>query len=386
MTPKHIKLLLVDDETEFRKSLSKLLMKKGIPVEQAEDGNTCLALLAIHSIDVVVLDVKLPDMSGLEVLREIKARAYPVEIILLTGEASTQGGVEGIKAGAFDYLSKPVDIEHLVTKITQAYEKMLAASEQQRIAAFRKKVEKQMMATERLASLGTLAAGVAHEINNPLAIINESAGWIRLLLQKSESVNFPYKNDIEHALKKIEKSIDRAKHVTHQMLGLVKNHDGDFIPVKPAELVREAIQLVSPLAGKKGVCVRFGDRAEDLEISTDPYQLRQLLINLLSNAVHAEHPGGTVTVALQREPRAVVLSVQDTGPGIPGENRVKIFDPFFTTKKPGEGTGLGLFVSRRIAERIRGEIDFESHVGRGTTFFVRLPLEAQGLINQEFDV
>jgi signal transduction histidine kinase len=386
MTPEHIKLLLVDDETDFRESLSKLLLKKGIPVEQAEDGNTCLALLAMHSMDVVVLDVKLPDMSGLEVLREIKARAYSVEIILLTGEASTQGGVEGIKAGAFDYLSKPVDIEHLVTKITQAYEKILAAKEQQRISAFRKKVEKQMMATERLAALGTLAAGVAHEINNPLAIINESAGWIRLLLQKSEPGNFPYQNDIEHALKKIEKSIDRAKHVTHQMLGLVKNHDLDFIPVKPAELVREAVQLISRLAKKKGVFVRFGDSAEDLEIPTDPYQLRQLLINLLSNAVQAEHSGGTVTVALRREPQSVLLSVQDTGAGIPKENRGKIFDPFFTTKKPGEGTGLGLFVSRRIAERIRGEIDFESHVGRGTTFFVRLPLEAQGLINQEFDV
>jgi two-component system NtrC family sensor kinase len=377
MTLSNIKLLIVDDETVFRKNLAKLLLKRGISSEQAGDGRACLSFLENNKIDVVVLDVKLPDLNGIQVLRQIKEKDYSTEIILLTGEATTEGGVEGIKAGAFDYLSKPIEIEHLITKIKQAYDKILLHEEQKKEAEFRKKVEQQMMATERLAALGTLAVGVAHEINNPLAIINESAGWIRLLLQKAELKDIPYRKDVENALQKIEKSIDRAKHITHQLLGLVKNNEEFLTPVDMPELLKEAIQLVSRLADKKHVTIGLETDSDDITIMSDPYKLRQVLINLLSNAVYAEHESGKISVLLLQKGHEILLAIQDHGPGIPKENKEKIFDPFFTTKKPGEGTGLGLFVTRRMVEQLRGQIEFKSEIGHGTTFFVRLPIKKQ---------
>jgi len=370
-----IKLLLVDDEEVFRKNLSRLLLKRGIPSDQAADGNDCLNFLKNNNVDVVVLDVKLPDLSGIQVLKQIREKAYAAEVILLTGDATTEGGVEGIKAGAFDYLSKPIEVEHLITKISQAYDKIQHLKAQKKEAAFRKKVEDQMVATERLAALGTLAAGVGHEINNPLAIINESAGWIRLLMQKPELKNIPYTMDIENALQKIDKSIERAKHITHQLLGIVKNHDVLISPVDMPELVKESIQLVSRYADSKGVAIKFASDPDPVEIMTDPYQLRQVLINLLTNAIHAEHESGVIHVWLARKKQEIVITVQDNGIGIPKENKDKIFDPFFTTKNQGEGTGLGLFVTRKIVERIHGHIEFQSSVGRGTTFYVRLPVK-----------
>ena len=378
MTLSKIKLLIVDDEPVFRKNLSRLLLKRGIPSEQVGDGYACLELLEKNRMDVVVLDVKLPGLNGIQVLKQIKAKRYSAEIILLTGEATTQGGVDGIKSGAFDYLSKPIEVEHLITKIKQAYDKILLLKKQKEEAAFRKRMEQKMIATERLAALGTLAAGVAHEINNPLAIINESAGWIDLLIHKAELKNFPYRKDIENALQKIEKSIERAKHITHQLLGMVKKHDGLFASIDLPELVRESIQLVSRYADTMHVAIELISDSDHMEIMTDPYQLRQVLINLLTNAIHAEHESGTIRVSVQQKDDEILLSVQDSGIGIPNENKGKIFDPFFTTKKQGEGTGLGLFVTRRIIERLNGQLEFDSEIGRGTTFYVRLPIIKAG--------
>jgi two-component system NtrC family sensor kinase len=216
---------------------------------------------------------------------------------------------------------------------------------------------------------------VAHEINNPLAIINESAGWIHLLLQKIELKNIPHRMDLENALQKIDKSVERAKHITHQLLGIVRNHDGLLSPVDIQELVRESIQLVSRYADSKHVVIKLASAPKHIDLVADPYQLRQVLINLLTNAIHAEHEAGVIHVGLVQKKHEVVITVQDNGIGIPKENKDKIFDPFFTTKNPGEGTGLGLFVTKKIVERIHGHIEFQSSLGHGTTFSVRLPFK-----------
>ena len=324
-------------------------------------------------MDVVVLDVKMPGMSGIEALHHIKEKYPKTEVILLTGHATTLDGVEGIKAGAFDYLSKPIELDHLIGKIKHAYDKIRREEEKLKEAEFREKMEQQMIATERLASLGTLAAGVAHEINNPLAIIKESAGWMKLILKKDECAEIPRKQDFDMALNKIEKGVERAKRITLQLLGFARKDDSVLAEVNLKELADEAIQLVTREAANKDIEIVQEMDIPENTIWSDPYQLRQVLLNLLTNAIHATGSGGNITIKLEVIGEEVALSVQDTGQGIPKENLERIFEPFFSTKSPGEGTGLGLFVTRGIVEKLGGTIEVESRLGHGTSFCIKLP-------------
>jgi len=369
----NIRLLIVDDEDDFRHTIAKRLRKRGITPEEAGNGKECLAILEKTPMDVVVLDVKMPGMDGIETLHHIKKKHPTTEVIMLTGHATTRDGVDGIKTGAFDYLSKPIELEHLLGKIKQAHEKIRREEEKLREAEFRARMEQQMITTERLASLGTLAAGVAHEINNPLAIIKESAGFMQLILGKEEFADMPRKKDFELALSKIEKGIDRAKRITLQLLGFVRKDDSVLAEMNLMELVGEAIQLVNREAVNKDIEIVREMAPDTGTIWSDPYKLRQVLINLITNAIHATGSGGKITIMLEGMGEEVALTVKDTGQGIPRENLGKIFEPFFSTKSPGKGTGLGLFVTRNIIEKLGGTIKVDSQLGQGTSFSIKLP-------------
>jgi two-component system NtrC family sensor kinase len=368
-----LRLLLVDDEEHFRQVLAKRLSRRGMAPEQAGSGEECLNLLEKRPMDVVILDVKMPGMDGLEVLRRIKERYERTEVILLTGYANTQDGVDGIKSGAFDYLSKPVELDHLAGKIKQAHEKILWEEERKKEADFRARMEQRMAAAERLASLGTLASVVAHEINNPLAIINDSVGWMQLLLSKPDMAEMRIKGQLEKGLGKIAKSVERAKKVTHQLLGFARKDDSVVSEVNLSQLVEEAVQLVEKEASYKEIeFVQEVDASLD-SIRSDAFQLRQVLINLLTNAIHATGPKGRIKIRLQKDGEQAILTIQDTGQGIPQEDLERIFEPFFSTKPTGEGTGLGLFVTRGIVEKLGGTIEAESRLGEGTDFRITLP-------------
>ena len=370
---KDIRLLLVDDEDNFRQTLFKRLAKRGLIVEQAADGNECLSILQNQAMDVVVLDVKMPGISGIEVLKQIKDHYPKIEVILLTGHATTADGVEGIKLGAFDYLSKPIELEHLYFKIIQAYDKIQRIEAEHQEAEYRKRMEQRMIAAERLASVGILAAGVAHEINNPLAIISESTGWMRQLFAKDELKNMPRRDDFIKALDKVEKSVERASRITHQLLGFAGKSEPAVSEVSLAELAEEAIRLIDHELHNRDIKIVRQIQPALGRIQSDPYQLRQVLMNLLTNAMHAVKSGGSITIAIEALGDNQVITVSDTGQGIPPENLDKIFEPFFSTKRPGEGTGLGLFVSRGIVEKLGGTIEVESEIGRGASFSIRLP-------------
>jgi two-component system, NtrC family, sensor kinase len=369
----NIHLLLVDDENQFRQTVAKRLMKRGANVSQASSGRECLESMGKNPVDVVVLDVKMPGMDGIETLHRIKEKHPDAEVIMLTGHTSTRDGVDGIKSGAFDYLSKPIELEHLISKIEQAFDKRIRKSEKKKEQDFRAKMEQQMIATERLASLGTLAAGVAHEINNPLAIIKEAAGWINSILEKEEIAHMPRKGDFERALGKIENGVERIRRITHQLLGSVKQTDSTISEVHLKELVEETMAFLQKEAADKGIHIIQEMGSGTDVIWTDPYKLRQVLINIISNAVHATDAGGSITATIETFDEQVAIHITDTGKGIPREHLEKIFEPFFSTKPPGEGTGLGLFVSRSIIDKLGGKIDVESRLGKGTRFSIRLP-------------
>ena len=374
-------VLLVDDEKAFREILAKRLTRRGLQVLEASRGEEALQILEEKPADLIILDVKMPGMNGLETLKHIKARHPAAEVIMLTGHASTQDGVEGIKAGAFDYLSKPIEIEQLFKKLTQAQDKIRSLQAEKLDAEFRERIKQQMVVAERLVALGTMATGVAHEINNPLAVIQDSAGWMKQILDKPEMSGIPRKADFDMALRRIIKSVDRARRITQQLLQVVKSQSPEMLdPSTMSEvalkgLVQEAVSLIEPEALLRKISISLESVDPSPIAWTDPYQLLQVLLNLLNNSIQATNAGGRVTISLQASMEEARIAIQDNGCGIPEENRTRIFEPFFTTKGVGQGTGMGLYVSWGIIAKLGGLISVESKVGQGTTFTISLPVK-----------
>jgi two-component system NtrC family sensor kinase len=376
----NINVLLVDDEPPFREAVARRLMKRGFSVDQAGGGEEALQRLDHAPTHVVVLDVKMPDMDGLTTLSRIKEKRPGIEVILLTGQACAQDGVTGIMSGAFDYLTKPVELEHLAGKIRQAFERITWTKDQAREAEFRAKIEQRMGAAERLASLGTMAAGIAHEINNPLAIISEAAGFMNSQILRDGFVSTELRDRLLLALGKIQGSVDRAKRITHQLLGFARKVDWTFETFDLNEMADEVADLTRKTADSQDAKVLVSPASMGaVDVFSDPYQVRQVLINLVTNALQAVGSGGEVRIVVSGTDDQVVVEVKDNGPGIPKENRDRIFEPFFSTKPPGKGTGLGLSVSKSIVDKLGGRIDVDSHLGDGAVFRVILPRRSEPL-------
>lgn len=367
------RILIVDDESGFRETLARRLEKRGAVINQAGNGIEALASLAREPVDVVLLDVRMPGMDGLAALERIRQEHPDTEVILITGNVNTNEGVAGIKAGAFDYLTKPIEIEHLVGKIRQAFDKLIRSQEQKREARFRVRMEQQLIAADRLAALGTLSAGTAHEINNPLAIINDSAGWLKSRAAKDESISTAMRKDLDLALEKIETSVKRARRITHQLLSFSRQAEAMTKEFNLSELAVEVVELTRKTAAECQGEVSAACEVKDMRVWSDPYQVRQVLINLVTNGLQAVASGAMVEMIITGDQKDAIAVVRDNGHGIPPENLERIFEPFFTTKPPGEGTGLGLSVSRGIIEKLGGRIEVESKLGKGTTFKVVLP-------------
>ncbi len=366
----NINILLVDDENSYRNILSKRLLKRGFSLFQAESGEKCLQIIKDNKnkLDIVVLDIKMPGLSGIETLKQIKKKYFDLEVILLTGHSSTTDGIEGIKAGAFDYLSKPIEIDHLASKIKQAFDKLLWIRGKREEKKLKLKMEEQMVATERLASLGTLSTGIAHEINNPLAIINEAAGFMKLILEKKEMLQIPRLNDLNMALDKIEIGVERASRITHTLLGFVKKQTAVVSKIDLKLLIDETLELLVSDIKNRDLKIEKNIYLSTGIIWSDPYEIRQVLLNLFLNAVHASKKKGIIILTLEDCDNNIILTIQDFGHGIPKENFKKIFEPFFTTKDVNKGTGLGLFISRRIMEKLGGKLEVNSDVEIGSIF------------------
>jgi two-component system NtrC family sensor kinase len=248
----------------------------------------------------------------------------------------------------------------------------------QLVAAEREKASLNASLTQssKMASLGKMAAGVAHEINNPLAIIKEKAGWMRDLLAEEDIKASPNFREFEDAIAKIEYHVTRAKDVTHRLLGFARRMDPIHEDVSINDVIGQTITFLQNEARYRGIEITT-DMQKDLPyVASDASQLQQVFLNIIDNAIDAIAKDGSIRIRtrLAHDPDEVVISIADTGPGIPKEKLDKIFDPFFTTKKVGEGTGLGLTISFSIIQKLGGRIKVESEEGKGATFLISLPL------------
>ena len=384
------RVLLVDDEPAFLDSVAQRLELRGFTPRTADSGEACLDALAAEPAAVVVLDVRLPGMDGLETLDRIKAEHPGTEVVLLTGHANTADGVRGMKLGAFDYLAKPVEIDHLARKIRQAHDSVERREERRREAEFRSRMAQRMAEAQRLAAIGTLATGVAHEINNPLAVINDAAGWLRTLAARLEDPDArPDPKLFAKGLDSIEKSVRRARAITHQLLGYARGHEDAVGAVQPLALLDDILELLRKEARNRDIEVRVATDGEPGRLTTDADRLRQVLVNLVTNAIQAVDSDGAVTITVRDLPATqdaaarVAFEVVDDGPGMPPEVVEHVFDPFYSTKPQGKGTGLGLFVSRGIAEKLGGELTAASEPGAGAVFTLTLPRAFPGFADAD---
>ncbi len=231
----------------------------------------------------------------------------------------------------------------------------------------------QMVQMEKMATVGRLAAGIAHEINNPLQMITSQAGWIGELLPDEDGDKVKNLDEYKKAVEQIKRHVRRAGTITHRLLGFTRKISAEKDNVRINELLEETISFVEKEAGYNNISI-VRNYAEDLPgIMTDGSQLQQVFLNLINNAIDEIGQGGIIEIRTAAEDKKMVVEFADNGHGIRPENFGRIFDPFFTTKDPGKGTGLGLYISYDIIKKLGGTISVANRNSGGAVFTIVLP-------------
>jgi two-component system, NtrC family, sensor kinase len=256
----------------------------------------------------------------------------------------------------------------------------LAQSVVNRIKKADQELEQAIESTEhasKLASIGRLAAGVAHEINNPLAIINEKAGLMKDILETSEDIR-ENKDKFLILLHGVFESVNRCRTITHRLLGFSRRMDVGHDAIDLNDAVREVLGFIEKEILYRDIVLTLNLADTLPKVVTDKGQIQQVFLNIINNAVDAVDEGGQIEVAsVMQDAKTVRVSVKDNGIGIPKEKLKHIFEPFYTTKEKGKGTGLGLSISYGIMQRLGGTLQVESEVHKGTTFIVEVPINAE---------
>jgi two-component system NtrC family sensor kinase len=228
-----------------------------------------------------------------------------------------------------------------------------------------------------MEAIGRLAAGVAHEINNPLAVINEKAGLIKDILELSKNVE-ENKEKFITLLNGIFENVNRSRTITHRLLGFSRRLEVTYELLNLNAVVKEVMEFLEKEILFRNIRLELKLKDELPKIVSDKGQLQQVLLNIINNAVDAVEKGGLIEISTDiKDENTVSVSVRDNGHGIPKEILGHIFEPFFTTKEKGKGTGLGLSISYGIVQKLGGTILVQSEVNKGTTFAVELPLKAK---------
>jgi two-component system NtrC family sensor kinase len=231
--------------------------------------------------------------------------------------------------------------------------------------------------SSKMAALGKLAAGIAHEVNNPLAIIGEKAGWMKDLLEKEDIRNSENFEEFADCIKKIERQVERSRTITHRLLRFGRRMEPvaeEMVDVN--RVLAETITFLENEAMYRDIKVTTEYDERLPQVTTDSAQLQQVFLNIINNAIDAVGKGGAISLKTSQNSvngRNVAIEIADNGPGIPKDIVGKIFDPFFTTKSPQEGTGLGLSISYSIMEKLGGRISVASEENEGTKFTITLP-------------
>jgi signal transduction histidine kinase len=385
--PSDWQILLIDDEQDILDVVGLALKDAGYHVSTAPNGEAGLAACADDPPHIVITDIRMPRMNGIEVLACIKDRHPSIEVIVATAFAEMNLAVQALQLDASDFITKPIAAEALLVAVERAKQRYTSRKKLQDYTAYLEagwaetSQELQQMAhqarilhQDKMMSLGRLAASVAHEINNPLSgILN----YIRLMsrIVGAEAPGPEEMHKFKSYLDIVEKEVRRCARIVSNLLTFARKSDVIFKPVDTRELIEQCLVLSGHRLQLSNIEAKI-DIVDPLPvIQGDANQLQQCLLNLVFNAVDAMPDGGLLEITARSSENSpvVVITVTDNGCGITPEHLPRIFDPFFTTKLEGQGTGLGLSTTYGIIEKHKGTIDAQSRPGQGATFTIKLP-------------
>ena len=418
LDPKRI--LAVDDSSTYLGELSDVLRGEGYEVVAARSGTEALEMLAAQSVDCILLDLIMPDPDGIETCRRVKSSPLfrDIPLVMLTAREDRAAMIDGLSTGADDFIAKSSEFEVLKARVraqlrrkqfedehrhvreqllrteleatearaarelAETRARMLEALESKneevsRAYADLKQAQSSLVQSAKLASLGELVAGVAHEINNPLAFVISHLRTVRSSVD-SLAPESPSERRSKHwqraqdRLGEMVVGLDRIHELVRKLRTFSRLDEGERKVVNVRECVDAVLTILAHrLRDRIGLETVFGDPKT---LDCYPGPLNQALMNLLANAIDAIEGPGKIRITGGGHDTNYVLSITDTGKGIPDELRDRVFDPFFTTKGVGEGTGLGLSITYSIIKKHGGTLELRRADGGGTTAAITLPL------------
>ena len=389
------RILMVEDSAIVARIQQAQLDALHAEIQTAVNSEQALEMALSRPPDLFVVDLVMPAMDGFALCQALKADGRTAKVPLIVVTALARDAKDrALSAGADDFMRKPPDADELRVRL-RAGERIVrleqTLAEQNRTL---REAQAGLVQAEKLASLGRLAAGMAHEINNPLAYVTNNLAVLRrdagaaldalalyrlgraadaARLEEEADLEF-FRANLPRLADKTLEGLQRVRDIVGNLRDFARLDEAEFKEADVNEAVRSTVKVLAHEAGKNRL--RVGTDLQPLPaVLCHPGKLNQVLLNLLLNAVDACGPGGAVTVRSRPEDgRGVVVEVADDGCGIKPEHLPRLFEPFFTTKPLGQGTGLGLATAFGIVRDHGGSIEVDSAPGRGSTFRVRLPL------------
>ena len=380
VTPELPHVLVIDDEVGPRESL-RMLLKPNYQVHTANSVEAGLRLLREKKPDAIVSDIRMPGTSGIDGLRRIREIDPHVAVIMLTGFGALETAQEALRLGANDYISKPFDAREMRDVISRNVERTRVQRSGENAAAeireLNNRLLKELAQKERLASLGQASAEFVHDLGNPLTIV---WGYVQLLakkLEQSEKENGVANPASAKELNIIEQNVRLCRELLTMWQSYGSVEAAPHQPVSVWQIVQEVLKGAESIAAQSGVEIS-ADLCEEGMVLGDAVQIKRAIQNVIVNAVQASaETKGAMTVSCTCKDYYVDVKVQDAGCGITPAQMPKIFEPYFTTRLGRSGTGLGLYITKKVVEDHHGSIKVDSTPDVGTIFTIRLPLSSE---------
>lgn len=371
------KILLVDDEEGIRKVLGISLSDSGYQVFTATSGEEALHIFKDQNPHIVLTDIKMPGMDGIELLQKMKQENPDAEVIMITGHGDMELAIQSLKHEATDFITKPINDDALEIALKRAKERIsLKTQLREHTENLEKLVEektRKLLETERLAAVGQTVAGLAH------AIKNTTGGLTGGIFVLEKGIELDNKKYLRQGQEMVESNVKKIKDMAMDLLNYAKDREPEYQLCDPNTPAKEVFDLMAPRAREYGVNLSM-DLGKDLpHVWFDPEGIHRCLLNLVTNAIDACAEVGSsykkgAVILRSRKPDgwAVAYHVVDNGCGMDEEIRAKIFHSFFSTKG-SRGTGLGLMITKKIVDEHGGVIRVESEKAKGTKFSLKLP-------------